>query len=80
MHAIARSSHAAWLSFFTVRRATSVAVRRSTALVFTRTWSTQSRFSAMRRLASSVRPFSTTGMGCTACAHFRVVFSCVILY
>jgi hypothetical protein len=68
MQAMARSSHAAWVSFFTVRRVTSVAARRSTALVFTRTWSTQSRFSGMRRLASRVRPFRTTGIGCTECA------------
>ena len=33
----ARSSHAACHSFLTVRRVTSVAVRRSTALRFTRT-------------------------------------------
>ena len=39
-----------------------VAARRSTALVFTRTWSTHSRFSGMRRFGSSVRPFRTTGI------------------
>src|SRR5262249_20805091 len=42
MHEIARSSHATWQSFFTVRRVVCVAARRSTALVFTRTDSTHS--------------------------------------
>src|SRR5947208_16940532 len=56
MHVIARSSHAACHSFFTVRRVTSVCARRSTALVFTRTASIQSRFSGMPRLGCSSRP------------------------
>ena len=66
MQAMARSSHAACVSFFTVRRAQCVAARRSTALAFTRTSSTQSTWSAMPRLGSRTRPFSTTGMDWTA--------------
>src|SRR4029077_5975830 len=58
MHVIARSNHAICQSFFTVLRVTSVAARRSTALVFTRTCSTQSRFSEVPRFASNSRPFS----------------------
>ncbi len=64
MQAMARSSHAACQSFFTVRRVVMVAVRRSTALVLTRISSTQSRLSGMRRLGSSARPFSSTGTAC----------------
>src|SRR5436190_3831440 len=56
MQVMARSSHAACHSFFTVRRVTSVCARRSTALVFTRTASIQSRFSGMPRLGCSSRP------------------------
>src|SRR6202008_2090850 len=59
MPVIARSSHAICHSFFTVRRVTSVAARRSTALVFTRTFSTQSRFSDVPRFPCKARPFST---------------------
>src|SRR5436309_1647366 len=51
-----RSSHAACHSFFTVRRATWVCARRSTALVLTRTCSIQSRFRGMPRFDSSERP------------------------
>src|SRR5258707_15708740 len=56
MHVMARSSQAACHSFFTVRRVTSVCARRSTALVFTRTASIQSRLSGMPRLGCSWRP------------------------
>src|SRR5207237_8556239 len=56
MHVIARSSHAACHSFFTVRRVTSVCARRSTALVLTRTASIQSKFSGMPRLGCSSCP------------------------
>src|SRR5208283_271528 len=49
MQEIARRSQAACHSFFTVRRATCVCALRSTALVFTRTCFTQSRFRGMRR-------------------------------
>ena len=56
MQEIARSSHAACHSFFTVRRVTRVAARCSTALVLTRTSFTQSRLSGTPRLASSARP------------------------
>src|SRR6267378_5270883 len=58
MQVIARSSQAICQSFFTVRRVTSVCARRSTALVLTRTFSTQSRFSGIPRLAVSSRPAS----------------------
>src|SRR5258706_177222 len=47
---------AAWHSFFTVRRVPMVCVRRSTALVFTRTASTQSKFNGTPRLGWSSRP------------------------
>ena len=47
MQVMARSSQAACHSFFTVRRVGRVAARRSTALRFTRTASTQSRSSGM---------------------------------
>ena len=58
MHEMARSSHAACHSFFTVRRATCDWARRSTALVFTRTSCTQFRSSGMPGLGRSARPFS----------------------
>src|SRR5262249_961649 len=57
MQVIARRSHAACHSFFTVRRVTSVCARRSTALVFTRTASIQSRLRGMPRLGWSSRPW-----------------------
>src|SRR6185369_17002430 len=56
MQVIARSNHAACHSFFTDRRAVWLCARRSTALVLTRTCSTQSRFSGMPRLDKSDRP------------------------
>src|SRR5438445_418779 len=59
MHVIARRSHATCQSFFTVRRVTSVCARRSTALVLTRIFSIQSKFSGMPRLGCSSRPAST---------------------
>src|SRR5579864_3961327 len=58
MQAIARRSHAACHSFFTVRLATCDCVRRSTALVLTRTSSIQFKSSGMPELATSRRPFS----------------------
>ena len=56
MHVIARSSQAICQSFFTVRRVASVAARRSTALVFIRNCSTQSRFSEVPRFAHNPFP------------------------
>ena len=56
MHVIARRSQAICQSFFTVRRVTRVCARRSTALVLTRTFSTQSRFRGMPRLGWSSLP------------------------
>jgi hypothetical protein len=47
MSVMARSSHAACHSFFTVRRVGIVAARRSTALRFTRIARTMSRSSAI---------------------------------
>src|SRR5208337_1811377 len=59
MQVMARSIQAICQSFFTVRRVTRVAARRSTALVFTRTCSSQSRFSEVPRFGASGRPFNT---------------------
>src|SRR5215831_3643680 len=56
MQVIARSSHAACHSFFTVRRVTSVCARLSTALVFTLTASIQSRFKGIPRFGCSSCP------------------------
>src|SRR5438477_5387180 len=56
MQEIARRSHAICQSFLTVRRVASVAARRSTALVFMRTLSTQSRFSDVPRFGWKGRP------------------------
>src|SRR5712672_1831732 len=56
MQVMARSSHAICQSFFTVRRVTKVCARRSTALVLTRTFSIQSRFSGIPRFAVNSRP------------------------
>src|SRR6266404_7584617 len=58
MHVIARRSHATCQSFFTVRRVTRVCARRSTALVLTRIFSIQSKFSGMPRFGCSSRPAS----------------------
>src|SRR5580693_6045276 len=58
MQEIARSSHAICQSFFTVRRVPSVAARRSTALVLTRTSATQSKFSGTPRFPLSGRPYN----------------------
>src|SRR6267143_842916 len=58
MQVMARSSHAICQSFFTVRRVTKVCARRSTALVLTRTFSIQSRFSGIPRLTVNSRPAS----------------------
>src|ERR1700722_3638817 len=58
MQVIARSSHAACHSFFTVLRATCDAARRSTALVFTRTSLTHGRSNGIPRFESSARPLS----------------------
>src|SRR6266478_1987399 len=52
----ARRSQAACHSFFTVRRVPMVCARRSTALVFTRTAFTQSKFSDTPRFGWSSRP------------------------
>lgn len=57
MQVIARRSHAACHSFFTLRRATWVCALRSTALVFTRACFTQSKLRGMPRLERSGRPF-----------------------
>ncbi len=75
MQAIARSSHAACHSFFTLRRAGMVAARRSTALVFTWISSTQSRFSGIRRFADISRPYSITGCAAGACPFCSVAFA-----
>jgi len=56
MQVMARRSHAACHSFFTVRRATCDCARRSTALVLTRTSRTQSRFSGTPTFGSRGRP------------------------
>src|SRR5712671_2510475 len=56
MQVMPRSSHAICQSFFTVRRVTKVCARRSTALVLTRTFSIQSRFSGIPRFAVNSRP------------------------
>src|SRR5207248_7232364 len=53
MQVMARSSHATCHSFFTVRRVIRLCARRSTAVVFTRTSSTQSRLSGTPRLGCS---------------------------
>src|SRR5712671_6705465 len=58
MQVMARSSQAICQSFFTVRRVTKVWARRSTALVLTRTFSIQSRFSGIPRFAVNSRPES----------------------
>src|SRR3984957_11185207 len=58
MQVMARSSHAACHSFFTLRRATWVCALRSTALVFTRACRTQSKLGGMPRLERSGLPFS----------------------
>src|SRR5579872_4642103 len=58
MQVIARNSHAACHSFFTVRRAMWVCALRSTALVFTRACFTQSKLRGMPRLDRSGRPLS----------------------
>ncbi len=54
MQAMAFRSQAICQSFLTVRRVTSVAARRSTALVLTRTASTQSRFKGMPGLPTAI--------------------------
>src|SRR5205823_10093194 len=59
MQVMARSSQAICQSFFTVRRVTSVEARRSTALVFTRADSIQSRLREVPRLTWSGRPAKT---------------------
>src|SRR5208337_3730051 len=56
MQVIARRSHAACHSFFTVLRATCDCARRSTALVLTRTSRTQSRLRGMPTFGSRGRP------------------------
>src|SRR6201999_3108340 len=61
MQAMERRSHAACQSFFTLRRVPMVEARRSTAEVFTRISSTQSRLSGMRTLGVSSRPCRVTG-------------------
>jgi hypothetical protein len=53
MSVIARSSHAACHSFFTVRRVGIVAARRSTALRFTRIARTMSRSRGIPGLRST---------------------------
>src|ERR1700730_13228136 len=58
MQETARRSHAACQSFFTVRRATWLCARRSTALVLTRTCCTQSRLRGIPRFEISGRPAS----------------------
>jgi hypothetical protein len=63
MQLMARSSHAAWCAFLTVRRVPSVAARRSLAERLTRTEATQST-------SSSVPGFRGSGpagmLGCAA--------------
>jgi len=74
MQVIARRSHAACHSFFTVRRATCDCARRSTALVLTRTSRTQSRFSGMPLFESRGRPERTAiaSLACfSRCAMLR---------
>src|SRR6266581_7509982 len=71
MHVIARSSHAACHSFFTVRRVGMVAARRSTALRLTRSARMTSRSSGMPGLRSSVTTGRTTP---TARSRSEVIF------
>ena len=70
MQVMARRSHAACHSFFTVRRATCDWARRSTALVFTRTSCNQVKSSGMPRLGNSGRP-SSVASACPALASSR---------
>src|SRR6516162_8544710 len=81
MQVMARSSQAICHSFLTVRRVTSVAARRSTALVLTRTFSTQSRFNEVPWLATRGRPPSTAVAwpeGCATASTIRFPWRSVI--
>src|SRR5215471_4249796 len=77
MHVMARRSQAICHSFFTVRRVTRVAARRSTALVLMRTLSTQSRLSEVPRLAVSSLPCSVAMLGWLCEVSLRMRFPCL---